>query len=296
MEERGARSCACSKTPLTVREWVQLEQAMHSFQGFRQHIVATWLLILGAVCRFCHIQRTQLEVHGWSVGGIATKGKSKIKGQRRSLPWSMPTHLLLGSCEDAMTALRTLALKVKCVGILPDFSGGTWDSMVPSSVPMSLRRFHNFSRCLFREPPFLWTERRCKEVSSYSARRVLPTVGNLMGLSPGDRAALGMWADSTEKDTITSLTKRLKMPDRYADAKDVRGTVVKATVIRHVAKCFDLHSVPVGTWKELAVAVPALTGSKSLLFKSTRKRLLKRKRPSDFVPRTHDELASMPLI
>ena len=130
------------KAPLTVRECVQLEQAMHSFQGFRLHIVAAWLLILGAVCRFC-------QVHGWSVGGIATKGKSKIRGQRRFLPWSMPTHLLLGSCEDAMTALRTVSLEVKCVGNLPDFSGGTWDSMAPSSVPVSLRRFHNFSRCLF---------------------------------------------------------------------------------------------------------------------------------------------------
>ena len=64
----------------------------------------------------------------------------------------MPTHLLLGSCEEPMTALRILALGVKCVGILQDFSGGARDSMVPSSVPMSSRRFHNISRCLFREP------------------------------------------------------------------------------------------------------------------------------------------------
>ena len=119
------------------------------------------MLILGAVCRFC-------QVHGWSVGGIATKGKSKIRGQRRPLPWSMPTHLLLGSCEDAMTALRTVALEVKCVGIFPDFSGGTWDSMV------------NFRRCPCLYVAFTIFQGACSESLlscglNGGAKRCLPT-------------------------------------------------------------------------------------------------------------------------
>ena len=164
MEERGARSCACSKK-----------------SPFDSYVSGSR-----------------------SVGGIATKGKSKIRGQRRPFPWSMPTHLLLGSCEDAMTALRTLALEVKCVGILPDFSGGTWDSMVLSSVPMSFRRFHNFSRCLFREPPrglnggvFLLRARW----QPYGPQR----------RRPGGARHVGR------------LYGKLKMPDRYVDAKEVRA-------------------------------------------------------------------------
>ena len=57
--------------------------------------------------------------------------------------------------EDAMTALRTVALEVKCVGILPDFSSGAWDSMVLSLVPVSLRRFSQFFKVLVQRASFL---------------------------------------------------------------------------------------------------------------------------------------------
>ena len=113
-------------------------------------IVAMWLLILVHIVNF-----------------VTSNGPSSrcMVG-----PWEVLRPRANPKSEASVTPSRGPCLLIYCWGILPDFSGGTWDSMVPSSVPMSLRRFHNFSRCLFREPPFLWTERTCKGVFQLHAQ------------------------------------------------------------------------------------------------------------------------------
>ena len=80
-------------------------------------------------------------------------------------------------------------------------------SVGSSSLPLS--RFHALSRRMFLGEPFCWDHDRVQLLSSYSARRTLPTVADVMGMAPGDRAALGAWADCTPKSTITQIVRRI---------------------------------------------------------------------------------------
>ena len=58
---------------------------------------------------------------------------------------------------------------------------------------MSLSRFHRLSRQLFMSSPLHMPRKEVKQMSSYSARRLLPSLADLLQLSPADRANIGTW-------------------------------------------------------------------------------------------------------
>ena len=114
---------------------------------------------------------------------------------------------------------------------------------------------------MFLGEPSNWNHDRVQLLSLYSARRTVPTVADVMGMAPGDRAALGAWADNAPKSTITQIVRRLKMPMRYA--RDARGLLVKKAVMRHLRVAVPLSGVPNCCWKSLLSRYPAL-GKRSL--------------------------------
>ena len=65
------------KVPFSLEQWTHLEAATRSTSGVSQHILATWLLLLGGVVRFAHVQRTYKDLISFSVGGVALWGKTK---------------------------------------------------------------------------------------------------------------------------------------------------------------------------------------------------------------------------
>ena len=69
-------------------------------------------------------------------------------------------------------------------------------------------------RKLFQEPPLVWFEAFVKQIMSYSARRVLPTVADVLGLGTTDRASLGLWSDNTTPESSSAVSRRIAMPSR----------------------------------------------------------------------------------
>ena len=147
--------------------------------------------------------------------------------------------------------------KVEDHALLPDLRGADFGMSVGSS-PSPLSRFHALSRRMFLVEPSCWDHDRVQLLSSNSARRTLPTVADVMGMTPGDQAALGAWADCTPKSTITQIVRRLKMPMRYSDARDARGLLVKKPVIRHVRVAVPLSGVTNCSCKEFLSRYPTL--------------------------------------
>ena len=249
------RHVPVGKRPLTLAEWVQIESVADQVSCARRWLLLAWLALLGGVVRFAHIQRTELDEVDDSVGGLARRGKNRT---RKPLPWSLPSTLLTRSFAVHFSELRDLSRKAGVHALLPDLKGADFESMSVGSSPLPLSRFHALSRRMFLGEPFNWNHDRVQLLSSYSARRTLPTVADVMGMAPGDRAALGAWADNAPKSTITQIVRRLKMPMRYSDARDARGLLVKKAVMRHLRVAVPLSGVPNCCWKSLLSRYPAL--------------------------------------
>ena len=102
-----------------------------------------------------------------------------------------------GSQETCNSSSRILShtKPTKKVAGLPDLTGESLDCLAPVQESMSLARFHHLSRVLFQEMG--WTEEVASVLTTYSARRVLPSVADALGLSASGRVALGGWAGSS---------------------------------------------------------------------------------------------------
>ena len=68
---------------------------------------------------------------------------------------------------------------------------------------MTIGRFRRLSRQLFRAAPLASSATSSCKVSSYSARRILPSIADALRLDPADRSNVGVWSGGA----------RVKQPD-----------------------------------------------------------------------------------
>ena len=75
-----------SASPLTAKEWIELERHAMTFTDPRSQLCGVWLLMLAGVVRYAHLQRSLLSRDADTAGGTAMLGKCKTRGARRPLP------------------------------------------------------------------------------------------------------------------------------------------------------------------------------------------------------------------
>ena len=80
-----------------------------------------------------------------------------------------------------------------------------------------------------------------------------------MGLSPGDRAAVGGWSDPLGATSAAATILRLRMPRHYSAVRGAMGTIIKRHIISRLAAVLPL-SVGLGDypWPTLIVKFPQL--------------------------------------
>ena len=123
------------------------------------------------------------------------------------------------------------------------FESGNPKGMIPDTIPsrapfdlvqgfgsssMTLYTFHKLSRqiVLAAKPGFDVTT-----LSSYSARRLLPSVAELWHVPTEMRNKIGGW----NKDEVREQVKN-RMPDRYSHFKLESALQVKTTIVRNLAR------------------------------------------------------------
>ena len=114
------------------------------------------------------------------------------------------------------------------------------------------------------EPPFCWTKDITDNISTYSARRVLPSIADVLGLSSTDRASLGTWAGSTAASLARPTALRLAMPLRYSAVRSSSALIVRGYILKCVLAAREAGMAQDAAWDDLPLLFPSLVGPRRL--------------------------------
>ena len=121
-----------------------------------------------------------------------------------------------------------------------------------TKLTMSLNRFLFVSRSVFMDPPFCWTK-----VPTYSARRVLPSIADVLGLSSTDRASLGTWAGSTSPSLADGSL-------RYSAVRSSSTLIIRGCILKCVLAARETGMAQDAAWDDLPLLFPWLVGPRRL--------------------------------
>ena len=250
--------------PLTLSLILGLESLICSRNQAVGALALTWLLLTYAVLRFAHLQRSViLRVLDNGIAAKASLGKRRSQGRRRPFEWRAPRFGVAG-CDIGSAVHehlgRSFGDKTQPGFFLPDFAPPRCALQTAtgfSAKPMSLGRFSRLSQQMFQQAPFSLSDMNAALLTSYSARRVLPTIAELVRLDPHEMLLVGDWKGA--RGDFPDIS----MPMRYADQKLYTSLSVKTElvcVIQHVAR--QGHAID--TWDGLSAHFPSRLESKRL--------------------------------
>ena len=228
-------------TPLGLRLFVHWEVLTRSENLFVKWIAWIWCALAYGVMRFAHLQRSSFKMQGLGLGlGLVfhcVLGKSRKDGQRSPFWWIMPSVGI-----QTETNLQQVWVQ-ELLPVLPELMQHQRPYLIPAfgpqrvdvdglrglrAEPMSINSFTKFSRQLLQAAPANLSPDKADEVSSYSARRVIPTMTELGGFPDPERLAAGGWAGKEAREYATSVA----MPNRYAASKLTSSLLAKLKALR----------------------------------------------------------------
>ena len=219
--------------PISISTWVTLEVEAQSAFPLRAALAAVWILLIATSLRFVHLQRSRiLAVTDKYLLGLCTLGKSK----KRPFRWICPRLSVHGKVDFIQVLLSTFKWEVsdatvadpaKPQWLLPDFGPFRSNLAGASSIrakPMSLARFHRLSDQLLQDSG--------EHLTSYRARRLLPTIADLLNYSSADRARVGGWLTSETQQAM----KDMSMPNRYSHHATEAEAAIRTRLIIQVRR------------------------------------------------------------
>ena len=239
-EEQQAPVCEPELLVFLEREASRLRQC----GDWRCGIVLGALVQTYGCMRFAHLQRSSLK-HRMPTAfvGECFRGKSRIAGARPGFAWRCPAAGITGIpiAEWIFEAWgRWKEARPQHLGIICDSVKGN---------AVSLAQFNSIMKEILA-PALDEDHRDTASVTSYSFRRVLPTLADIRQMPWEKRMPLGGWRARGEKGMEHST-----MPIRYADRKDVTEQSVKVTAVRVLAAAVKGAEHPV-TWEAVRAALP----------------------------------------
>eukprot|EP00438_Fugacium_kawagutii_P013540 Skav227875 [mRNA] locus=scaffold2896:232372:234030:+ [translate_table: standard] len=183
---------------------------------------AAFAMIYGVV-RFAHLQRSHLA---WYTSEMMTFYciRGKQRGNRDGFYWSLPRYSLSG-LDLAPPLVRQLRLfrkvmvkkKLACHHLAFDLLEGK---------PLDVQGFTTTMRQQFE-----MEVKNIGDMSSYSFRRVVPTISALAQLSESQKTALGGWLDKNKEVAVTS--------SRYNSQKSRQTDQLKLAVFEVVKRILE---------------------------------------------------------
>jgi hypothetical protein len=203
--------------PFRIKVWMLIEHEAKSSNSFVSALALSWLLLIQGVTRFAHLQRSAYLGEETSYLKFqASSGKERCEGARKPMIWSVPKLMLNG---EVLTPLVDEFLEERGKAYeeaefwLPDFEPRYCDlEKVANLAPhrMGIQRFQRLTAELFKAKGV--DIEQVNTFSTYSARRILPTIADAASMSPTERINIGAWTDPK----LDKTKKKLTMPDRYA--------------------------------------------------------------------------------
>ena len=235
------------------------------------------LLPLVACLRFAHVQRsTGLKLQGPFLLGFCTRGKSRDRSIRKPFDWACP-HSFLGSPDvfrQALLVINDLRGRLDCEPsfIIPDLVLGPSASIGHDAAwqthPMSFQKFISLLRLLVSQS----CDEAPADVTSYSLRRFLPTIAEILRCPPEIAQHLGNWTESVKLAHVQShrmVTSQHYAHDKVATAADSKAKLLQA-ILRAKSQLgsrevtFQALRETCILWDSVAGTLPPTTGTEAL--------------------------------
>lgn len=197
------------------------------------------LIPLAGCLRFAHVQRSgNVRLDHGMLRAVCCEGKSRKRGVRPAFEWAAPLHV--GSWNDALgLAVRTiLALQRDqptlsfCIPDLSLASGrldenGTW-----GRKRMPIQKFVDLLRSVLTGAGMASSE--VQAVSTYSLRRFLPSVAEVVRTPPEVARHLGNWSESV---TLKHQNREpMHMAELYAHDRVLTAARSKSILLQVVCQ------------------------------------------------------------
>jgi hypothetical protein len=190
------------------------------------------VLLMFGVVRLVHLQRSTFT-HMDEDGGLffCHMGKRSVRRQRFPFRWCVPRRSLTNKdpVEVLNQCVRDASGGRSCSWLLCDFGPPRVPlSKLSSAVwsPMSISRFTSLSRQLLQMPPGQLSAEQAAGISTYSGRRLSPTLADLGQFPDTKRLKLGGWLN----EELIAQQQQMAQPNRYADQKILAQLDVKMEV------------------------------------------------------------------
>ena len=188
------------------------------------------LLPLAACLRFAQVQRSvDLQLKGPCLFGLCTRGKSREQRVRKPFEWACP-HSFLGCNSVFRHALLVVndlrgRLQREPKFVIPDLLLGPSASIGPGAVwtakPMRLQKFIELLRALVLQACSV----QPSDLTSYSLRRFLPTIAEILRCPPEVAHYLGNWTEAVhlkhvQSQRCPSIMPMIKSPQLQIPKRD----------------------------------------------------------------------------
>ena len=163
------------------------------------------LLPLVACMRFAHLQRTKdLRLDQGMIRGLCIKGKTRKKGARAAFEWAAPMHVgvwsnVLGFAVRVIFDLQKHEEELTfCIPDVEFGPSGRLDAQTKwKRSPMPLQKFVVILRSVLIGAGLQTSD--VQLLASYSLRRFLPSVAEVLRTPPEIARHLGNWAESVSQ-------------------------------------------------------------------------------------------------
>ena len=238
-------------TPLLLSVIVGLESLLSSQNDAVKALALTWLMLTFAVLCFAHLQRSTI------IAARASLGKRRTQRRRRPFEWRAPrkgiTNVDLGVAVHAFLKRAFVNASPQSF-FLPDFLPkrcGLESATGFAGRAMSIGQFAHLSQHMFQQPLFSMFQMDSAALTSYSARRVLPTIAELARFDPHELLLVGDWKSKKGGQEDLSMTMR------YADQKEHTSLVVKTKLLCIMRRVFQCNTQTNASWDRLSKLFPA---------------------------------------
>ena len=248
--------------PLSLLILLFWERALTDPRPIIRWIAVTWLILAYGILRFAHVQRSEISsITCNTIVGFCPLGKARRNGKRSPFRWAMGRKGILPDTDIANTlSLLQQEFKFSSNGILPDISprGASFDTVTGFlASPMPLSKFHRLSLQILKAAGL----DSSTAVSSYSARRLMPSLAELWHAPEEWRNKLGGW----NRDEVQAKPKSSSnMPNLYAAFRLESAADLKRQLVGHLANTLDTNKNLIWTdWPSFCQTYPIMDFSTS---------------------------------
>ena len=246
------------KTPIDLQAMLRLVKVSQMGTGTVHILLRACLMLTVSVVRFKHANISRrVKTTDRMITWFCPKGKRVVAGQQAPFEWAMPRFL--NPAVDMAGPLLTILDQIESITkqpvtfVVPDVVGPK-SADICNTTPWAPRAmpYDRWLSVLQAMPGMLGFEQdEIKQLwTTYTFRRLLPTIADVIRLHEEHRQALGEWTEQVSAAGSSSARAQPLMCHRYADNKVVTAGETKllvASAITFMAKNFPQAK----TWEDL---------------------------------------------